>query len=141
MTAGAVMTDPGDALLPIIRAAKAGDSAAFDEIMRMTERRVTQVAWAILGDAEDVKDAMQETYLRAFRHFRRFDETRNLFAGNLLRQPAFSGIAHRVVGDLSNTDMIMHRTFFIGVYPGIREQQLEYVGDAFQRFMQGERIR
>jgi RNA polymerase sigma-70 factor, ECF subfamily len=80
MTADAVMTDTGDGALPIVRAAKEGDTAAFDEIMRTTERRVAQVAWAILGDIEDVKDAMQETYLRAFRHFRRYDESRNLTA-------------------------------------------------------------
>ena len=80
MTADAVMTDAGDAILQIVRAAKGGDAAAFDEIMRMTERRVAQVAWAILGDVEDVKDAMQDAYLRAFRHFRRYDESKDLTA-------------------------------------------------------------
>ena len=80
MTADAVMTDEGDSLLQIVRAAKGGDTAAFDEIMRMTERRVGQVATAILGDVEDVKDAMQETYLRAFRHLRRYDDSRDLTA-------------------------------------------------------------
>jgi CDP-6-deoxy-D-xylo-4-hexulose-3-dehydrase len=66
-------------------------------------------------------------------------ETRNLFAGNLLRHPAFMNIEHRVVGDLTNTDTITERTFFIGVYPGIEETQLEYLGSVFARFMQGER--
>ncbi len=66
-------------------------------------------------------------------------ETRNLFGGNLLRQPAFMGIGHRVVGDLTNTDIIMARTFFIGVYPGIDDLQLVYVGSVFERFMRGER--
>ena len=67
-------------------------------------------------------------------------ETRNLFSGNLLRQPAFMDIDHRVVGDLINTDLIMDRTFFIGVYPGIDDSQLEYVSSAFARFMGGERV-
>jgi CDP-6-deoxy-D-xylo-4-hexulose-3-dehydrase len=49
-------------------------------------------------------------------------------------------IDHRVVGDLSNTDMIMERTFFIGVYPGIDEPQLEYIISLFARFMGGERV-
>lgn len=66
-------------------------------------------------------------------------ETRNLFSGNLLRQPAFMTIEHRVVGDLTNTDIITGRTFFIGVYPGIDDGQIEYVGSVFERFMQGER--
>jgi CDP-6-deoxy-D-xylo-4-hexulose-3-dehydrase len=66
-------------------------------------------------------------------------ETRNLFSGNLLRQPAFMDIEHRVVGDLKNTDLIAERTFFIGVYPGIGTDQLEYIGSVFGRFMRGER--
>jgi CDP-6-deoxy-D-xylo-4-hexulose-3-dehydrase len=67
-------------------------------------------------------------------------ETRNLFSGNLLRQPAFMDIKHRVVGDLTNTDIITERTFFIGVYPGIGDSQLEYIGSVFARFMTGERV-
>jgi len=67
-------------------------------------------------------------------------ETRNLFSGNLLRQPAFMDIEHRVVGDLTNTDLITGRTFFIGVYPGIDDSQLEYIGSTFARFMRGERV-
>jgi CDP-6-deoxy-D-xylo-4-hexulose-3-dehydrase len=66
-------------------------------------------------------------------------ETRNLFSGNLLRHPAFEAIPHRVVGDLTNTDLIMNNTFFIGVYPGIDETQLNYISDAFARFMKGQR--
>ena len=62
-------------------------------------------------------------------------ETRNLFSGNLLRHPAFSAIEHRVVGDLTNTDIITDRTFFIGVYPGIGEPQLHHIEKVFARFM------
>jgi CDP-6-deoxy-D-xylo-4-hexulose-3-dehydrase len=66
-------------------------------------------------------------------------ETRNLFSGNLLRHPAFQGINCRIVGNLDNTDLIMNNTFFIGVYPGIGEPQLEKIADTFARFMNGER--
>ncbi len=66
-------------------------------------------------------------------------ETRNLFSGNLLRHPAFQNIQHRVVGELTNTDKIMRQTFFIGVYPGINEAQLEWIAQVFKRFMDGER--
>ncbi|MFH1861851.1 MAG: lipopolysaccharide biosynthesis protein RfbH [bacterium] len=67
-------------------------------------------------------------------------ETRNLFSGNLLRQPAFMDIEKRLVGDLTNTDIIMQRTFFIGTYPGIDDLKLEYIGTIFERFMGGERV-
>ncbi len=66
-------------------------------------------------------------------------ETRNLFSGNLLRQPAFKDIEHRVVGTLTNTDIITERTFFIGVYPGIVDDHLDYMAAVFKRFMDGER--
>ena len=66
-------------------------------------------------------------------------ETRPLFSGNLLRQPAFMDIEHRVVGSLTNTDILTERTFFIGVYPGIDDARLEYIGSVFGRFMRGER--
>ena len=66
-------------------------------------------------------------------------ETRNLFSGNLLRHPAFEDIECRVVGELTNTDAVMNRTFFVGVYPGIDDARMDYVIDAFRRFMAGER--
>ena len=66
-------------------------------------------------------------------------ETRNLFSGNLLRHPAFQDIPHRTVGDLTNTDIIMNNTCFIGVYPGLDEAQLDYMANVFARFMRGER--
>jgi len=62
-------------------------------------------------------------------------ETRNLFSGNLLRHPGFEAIEHRVVGSLANTDRITTDTFFIGVYPGLSEAELEYTAEAFGQFM------
>ena len=63
-------------------------------------------------------------------------ETRPLFAGNLLRQPAFGDIVKRVVGDLKNTDIILHSTFFLGVYPGLTEEKISYTIDCVGEFMQ-----
>ena len=54
-------------------------------------------------------------------------ETRGLFGGNLLAHPAYDEIEHRVVGSLDNTDTIMTRTFFIGVYPGIDQAMVDHV--------------
>jgi CDP-6-deoxy-D-xylo-4-hexulose-3-dehydrase len=53
--------------------------------------------------------------------------TRLLFGGNLLRQPAFIGTPRRVVSNLKNSDIVMNDTFWIGVWPGITEEMLNYV--------------
>lgn len=61
-------------------------------------------------------------------------ETRELFGGNILKQPGYRGIAMRQAGGLDVTDRIMRDTFFIGVYPGLTGEMIEYVLDAFARF-------
>ncbi len=60
--------------------------------------------------------------------------TRLLFAGNLTRQPYFEHVNYRVVGDLTNTDLIMNNTFWIGVYPGLGHNQLDFVVEKFEEF-------
>lgn len=60
--------------------------------------------------------------------------TRLLFAGNLTRQPYFKDIEYRVVGDLTNTDLIMNNTFWIGVYPGLGYEHLDFVIEKFEEF-------
>lgn len=60
--------------------------------------------------------------------------TRLLFAGNLIRQPYFKNIPHRVVGSLENTDKTMRDTFWIGLYPGLGAEHFEYVADKMEEF-------
>lgn len=60
--------------------------------------------------------------------------TRLLFAGNLTRQPYFEHVNYRVVGDLTNTDLIMNNTFWIGVYPGLGQDHLDFVIEKFEEF-------
>lgn len=62
-------------------------------------------------------------------------ETRSLFAGNLLRHPAYLKIKHRVIGDLKNSDVIMNNGFWIGVYPGNDFEMLRYVVSKFDEFL------
>jgi CDP-6-deoxy-D-xylo-4-hexulose-3-dehydrase len=52
--------------------------------------------------------------------------TRLLFAGNLIRQPAFIDAPRRVVGELKYTDQVMKDTFWIGVWPGLADEMLGY---------------
>ena len=66
--------------------------------------------------------------------------TRELFGGNLLRQPAYEGIACRIVGELKNTDYIMQNTFFIGVYPGLSEEHIQYIIDTIENFFREKGI-
>lgn len=59
-------------------------------------------------------------------------QTRMLFAGNLTKHPCFdqmrtAGTGYRIVGDLSNTDRIMKDTFWIGVYPGMTDEMIDYM--------------
>ena len=62
-------------------------------------------------------------------------ETRSLFAGNLLKHPAYLKIKHRVVGNLKNTDKIMNDGFWIGVYPGITKPMTDYMLAKFDEFL------
>lgn len=60
--------------------------------------------------------------------------TRLLFAGNLTKQPYFQDLNYRIVGNLDNTDIIMNNTFWIGVYPGIKYDQLDYISSILEMY-------
>jgi len=67
-------------------------------------------------------------------------QTRNLFAGNLVKHPCFdemrrTGEGYRVVGDLSVTDYVMNNTFWIGVYPGMTNEMIDDMASAIKEFL------
>jgi CDP-4-dehydro-6-deoxyglucose reductase, E1 len=61
--------------------------------------------------------------------------TRLLFGGNLLRQPAYQGCEHRVIGTLRNTDFAMNNVFWVGVYPGLTDPMLDFVAGTIANFV------
>ena len=61
-------------------------------------------------------------------------DTRPLFAGNITKQPYFENLKYRVHGSLNNTDLIMLNSLWIGVYPGLTTEMLDYVISSFEKF-------
>ncbi|MBB5061685.1 lipopolysaccharide biosynthesis protein RfbH [Granulicella mallensis] len=62
--------------------------------------------------------------------------TRLLFAGNLLRQPAYEGWEYRVVGEMTNTDYVMNHVFWIGVFPGLTNEMLDFIAKTAIEFVE-----
>jgi len=61
--------------------------------------------------------------------------TRLMFAGNLLRQPAYADIECRVIGDMKNTDYVMNQVFWLGVFPGLTPPMLDYISATLKEFV------
>ena len=63
--------------------------------------------------------------------------TRLIFAGNLLRQPAYEDCAYRVVGEMTNTDFVMNQSFWIGTFPGLTTEMLDFIAKVITDFVAG----
>ena len=126
-------------------------SAQMDKLALFCERRKENFAryqeifkkhekYLILPEATEGSDPAWFSYILSVKKdapFSRNDlvqflnenriETRNIFAGNIIRQPAFVNRQYRIAGPLENTDFIMNNTFFLGTYPGMTGEMLDYI--------------
>ncbi|HEX6048193.1 MAG TPA: lipopolysaccharide biosynthesis protein RfbH [Gemmatimonadaceae bacterium] len=66
--------------------------------------------------------------------------TRLLFGGNLVRQPAYADVTYRQVGDLANSDRVMHGCFWVGVYPGLTEEMLDWIARSIREVVTAVRV-
>jgi CDP-6-deoxy-D-xylo-4-hexulose-3-dehydrase len=62
--------------------------------------------------------------------------TRLMFAGNILRQPGYSRIAHRKIGNLQNSDLVMENSFWLGVHPSLDSEMIQFVIDSISKFVE-----
>ena len=60
--------------------------------------------------------------------------TRLLFAGNLVKQPYFQDVEFRISGDLTNTNITMNKTLWLGIYPALGKEQLDYIAESFTSY-------
>ncbi len=65
----------------------------------------------------------------------RMIQTRPLFAGNITKQPAYKNSTYRIVGDLGNATRVLHNTFFVGVYPGLGNEEIDYIAQSIDDFL------
>lgn len=92
-----------------------------------------EVAWFAFPIT--VRDNLRFTRNDLVRHLEASGvETRFLFAGNIIRQPGYRDIRYRVSGPLTNSDLVMRGSFFVGVYPGLDDARLDYMLGVFGQF-------
>ncbi|MFJ9865370.1 lipopolysaccharide biosynthesis protein RfbH [Streptomyces sp. NPDC101165] len=96
--------------------------------------RRSDPSWFGFAITVDPEAAFTRAGLVDFLESRRIG-TRRLFAGNLTRHPAYIGQPHRVVGDLTNSDIITEQTFWVGVYPALTEEMLDYVVSSIKEYV------
>lgn len=65
----------------------------------------------------------------------RMIQTRPLFAGNITRQAAYRNVNYRIAEDLPNADRILHNTFFVGIYPGLGDAEIDYIAEVISLFL------
>lgn len=114
---------------------KEGLKSLEDKLILPEAERNSDPSW--FGFMITVKDADKSDLVQYMEN--KGVQTRILFAGNIIKQPCFDEIRgdeskYRVVGDLKNTDEIMNNTFWIGVYPGMTDDKLDYMIETIKSY-------
>ena len=66
-------------------------------------------------------------------------QTRPLFAGNITKQPAYAKIKYRKIDSLKNSDRILHNTLFLGIYPGIGNEEIDFIAESINDFLKNNK--
>ena len=114
--------EPADFFAMLVTRACAGDAIAFERIMLATEQRVVSIAWRMLGNRDDARDAAQEVYLRVFKHLGRFRAGED-FRGWLYR------ITINVCHDFARKRRVSGVTHFEEIEPGQERAALPTGGE------------
>jgi CDP-6-deoxy-D-xylo-4-hexulose-3-dehydrase len=61
-------------------------------------------------------------------------ETRPVLAGNILKQPAYRKLDHKVIGELTNTERVLQNGFIVGVHPNLSDEDIEHMSETFSSF-------
>ena len=113
---------------------RAGLDDLSDLLMMPKATKDSDPSW--FGFALTVKPSSPKTRNQIVQELNEYKiGTRLLFAGNLLRQPAFHNTPRRVYGDLVNTDIVMNDTFWIGVWPGLTTPMLDFVIEVLHKVL------
>jgi len=114
----------------------------IEEFILVTPQKDSDISW--FGFMITLKDGVKFSRNDLTEYLENHNiQTRNLFAGNMLRHPMFESLEknkdYRVIGDLPNTDKIMFDSFWVGVYPGMSEKAIEYMIEKIKEFVKVNR--
>jgi len=111
----------------------------IDEFILVKPQKDSEISW--FGFLITLKDEVKFSRNDLVKYLEDNNiQTRNLFAGNMVKHPMFESLEenrdYRVIGDLSNTDKIMNDSFWIGVYPGMSEEAIDYMIEKINKFVE-----
>jgi CDP-6-deoxy-D-xylo-4-hexulose-3-dehydrase len=110
----------------------------IDEFILVKPQKYSEVSW--FGFFITLRDGVRFSRNEIVKYLEDNGiQTRNLFAGNITKQPAFDtlveGVDYKIVGNLKNADKVMNDSFWIGVYPGLKDEAINYIIRKIKEFV------